>query len=286
MVLTTVDIETTGFDKDFNDIIQFAYLQTTSDGKLIKQETLYFYYPGVEKSWSADAESVHGISLESLKKYADDFETNCKKMWIIMFKSNCVTYNGDRFDIPFIHRWLTRQGYPVNNVTDVPVRSYDVYKLRGMRCKLVEAPGKLGINPAVIKAVTEAWFGPEDARAHAAHYDVVATWLCLSALKNKGWVTLEDKETSTVTEEHSLVDNIVSEKKAVIGNITYYLQTKDNECLSVVLCDNVPDTDIFIKPAVCSNPSLLFKQASDKEYINGNLCITVDAHNIQLGVKR
>mgnify|MGYP004614877031 CR=1 FL=1 len=286
MILTVVDIETTGFDKEQDDIIQFAYLQMASTGKFIRQEILYFYYPGTVHNWSKEAEEVHGIHLSSLEKYKDDFEKNCMKMWITMFKSNCVTFNGDRFDIPFIHSWLRRVGYPVNNITDVPIKTYDVYKimkLHGVGCKLIKAPERLGVNPDFIPKLTSIWSGNMNTRAHLAQYDAVATWLCLLALKNKHWVSFDDTESdTTVTSENPLGD---FNNETKVGQVTYTLQDSKGNYYTVVLVENVPSVSTFIKE--CKEPqNVVFVQESENRYVYGNLVITIEEHNIKLDIKR
>lgn len=43
MILTTVDIETTGLDKSFNDIVQFAFVRSDESGRIFESGVLYFY---------------------------------------------------------------------------------------------------------------------------------------------------------------------------------------------------------------------------------------------------
>ena len=113
MLYTIVDIETTGLLKfDDNsvlipDLLEFSYLQVDKDTLDIgKAGTLYFY-----KDWfdiESEAQKYHGITREFLMKYADQFDDNLTALKAIMTNAIIVGKNSERFDIPFIKRWIQK----------------------------------------------------------------------------------------------------------------------------------------------------------------------------------
>ena len=82
MFYTVFDIETTGFDGNICDVVQFAYANLDENFNCIKAESLYFYHDDMH--WSKEAEEVHHLSREFLSLYKDSFETNIKKMFMML----------------------------------------------------------------------------------------------------------------------------------------------------------------------------------------------------------
>lgn len=278
MLFTTIDIETTGFDQYGCDIIQFAYAITSETGETVKAETLYFYYPGVERSWSEEAFAVHGITLEELRKHEEEFETNLHKMWIAMYKSNCVSFNGDRFDIPFVQKWLKRMGYPIVEVYN----SYDVMRIfqnHGFKGKLVDMPGKIGLSTEIISMVTEQRFG-DKGHAHAAYYDITATNLLFNYAVNKKWVDLNAYDMNKVNE--NMKDRRLDESagKTLFNQLKYYIESSDGVVYEVALCPD-PEKYIYYKQ-VSADSTPQFKEREKGVFVAGNICIKDTGHMITL----
>ena len=136
MLYTIVDIETTGllrFDDNsvlIPDLLEFSYLQVDKDTLDIgKAGTLYFY-----KDWfdiESEAQQYHGITREFLMKYADQFDDNLTALKAIMTNAIIVGKNSEKFDIPFIRRWIQKMSkqqtdYDIGAITTaVGVKAYD-----------------------------------------------------------------------------------------------------------------------------------------------------------------
>lgn len=205
MYYTVFDIETTGLDASICDIIQFAYANLDENFNCIKAECLYFYRDDMH--WSEEAFKIHGISKDFLRKYKDDYETNLKKMYITLARSNAVTFNGDNFDIPFCNTWLKKQGMLDIN----PNRTYDVMRIYQpvfkKRIKLVALPEKIGLQKELIEAVAKSWFGYSGG-AHDASYDVTATALGFSYAIRNGYAHDDSKETISLEEQRILESSL------------------------------------------------------------------------------
>lgn len=280
MLFTTIDIETTGLDKYNSDIIQFAYSVTNETGKLVKAECLFFYYPGVERSWSEEAFKIHQIPLQELRTHAEEFETNCKKMWIAVSKSNCVSYNGDRFDIPFIQKWLRKIGFPEPEV----YTSFDVFKIfssHGLKGKLINAPEKIGLKEEIIQAITAKTFG-ESGRAHLAYYDIVATNLCFNYAINKKWVNLNPVTNEQADDDRTQRLLNEAEGRRLYNNIKYIIQDTNGNMFEVALCPD-PDRFIYYKQEVFEKTPIFIEDQSNPGYFNqGMICLHVTPDKITL----
>ena len=278
MIFTTVDIETTGFNKQNNDIIQFAYMRTDEFGNFYGGETLFFYYPGTERSWSAEAEAVHGIPLSELRKHKDEFMTNCKKMWVVIYLSNAVTFNGDGFDLPFIKTWLERLGFP----RPLEDKSFDVmkiYKSRGKGGKLTKLTESMGLTTDVVRAVTEEYFGTGD-QAHTAHYDSVATWLLLRYAIAQRWVVIADPSANDKTETNTLLDD-----KPFYEDCKYFIKDSSDTIFEVALCPDRNKYAYYKREVVGVDDSKIpFKEKDIPGlYVCGTIAIRVTPETIKMG---
>lgn len=283
MLFTTIDIETTGLDMYNSDIIQCAYAVTNEHGAVIKSECLFFYYSGVERSWSEEAFAVHGIPLEELRTHADEFETNCKKMWIALAKSNAVGYNSDHFDIPFIQKWLHRMGYPKPQ----PYMSYDVmqiFRSHGIRGKLSVVPERIGLSPAIIEKITESTFG-EAGRAHLAFYDIIATNLCFNYAINKKWVNMNPVTLEQVTEDRNERQLDEANGRCLYNDVKYIIEDYNGNQFEVALCPD-PAKYVYYKQAVESTKPQFIETVKESGYfVTGNICLHVTQRTITLEAK-
>lgn len=184
MIYTVVDIETTGLNKAYDDIIQFAYMMLDENLNVIRSEILYMYYPEMRDS-TEGALNLHGLTRDFLKQYEKDFETNVRKMYSILARSNVITHNGDSFDIPFCRIWLSKFEMPdvtIENSFDTIKIYQPIYKRKMKLTKLVM---ELGYKPEDIQLLTKLHFGYEG-NAHDAGYDVTATMVCfIEACRNR-----------------------------------------------------------------------------------------------------
>jgi DNA polymerase III alpha subunit (gram-positive type) len=185
MLYTIADIETTGLSTTSHDIIQFAYINVNQNMSIHSSGVLYFYKDNM--SWTEDAEAVHGISRNQLVQYKDDFDTNLRKMYVILQKSNLVGHNVSQFDYPFCKSYLDRNGMP----TITPLSLNDTMKLYmnkfKKRMKLTVLLEQLNINPDIVTSFTNNLFGTIRS-SHDARWDVVATMFLFARAKREGLV--------------------------------------------------------------------------------------------------
>lgn len=280
MLFTVGDIETTGLSHREHDIIQFAYAITNEFGKVIKAECLYFYYPGVERSWSEQAYDVHGIPLEELRKHAEEFEVNCKKMWIAVAKSNFVGYNSDRFDLPFIKGWLRRMGFPMPE----EYTSHDVMNIvrpHVGKYKLTQATESLGFTADIISRITETNFGTVG-RAHLAFYDVTATSLLFSYAVRKKWVNLTPVTATEVSENYTERHLDEAEGKTLYNNIKYYIKDHNDNVYEVALCPDASKYVYYMHTVTDKTGIFVENEKEPGIYRNGLICIRVTDNTITL----
>jgi DNA polymerase III alpha subunit (gram-positive type) len=237
MHYTIYDLETTGLVGTFADVIQFAYANLDTNFNLVKAECLYLYRPNIY--WSQEAENIHHIPKSYLAQFADQYETNLKKMYITLQRANVVGFNSQSFDDVFSNTWLKRMGMPAiefNNSYDVMRIFHPVFK---RNCKLVDLPGRINLTPEIIQAIACGWFG-EARGPHDASYDVTATALSFAYAVRKGYVDLEGgKEASIMSEsEDKLMEKGVYELGDFSSTATYILQESTGESFFINLCSD------------------------------------------------
>lgn len=134
MVLTVLDIETTGLFKfDANnvlipDILEVAYALVDTDDMLIhKHGVLYFYRP--EFDVESPAQEIHKLERSFLEQYEDQFQDNLIALAALMTNAVVLGKNCERFDIPFINRFIEKykgQLYDVEKITIyAEMKNYD-----------------------------------------------------------------------------------------------------------------------------------------------------------------
>lgn len=176
-IYTYLDIETTGLSRQNDAPIQFAYLQMADNGVFLKRGA--FYINTTCSSWSQEAEGVHHISREMLKKYGVEEVRAIASIYAILKDAAVVTYNGNSFDLPMINNRIQQLG-----ITDIYTeQGFDVMvewqKFHGgKRRRLVDLAKELGYTEAYISSVVKRLFGEDGKfRPHDARYDVVETML-------------------------------------------------------------------------------------------------------------
>lgn len=238
MYFTIYDLETTDFNSHVGDVVQFAYANLDQDFNLLKAESLYFYRPNMH--WSIDAENVHHLSRDFLSQFADQFETNLKKMYITLSKANVVGFNNNHFDNEFATTWLKRMGMPDLELN----RSYDVMKIYQpvlkKRPKLVDLPEYIGLGKNIIEAIAAQWFG-ESLGPHNASYDVTATALAFSNAVRRGYVS--QNETAIPIEDQRARESLLWEKESLelsdfSSTTCYVISDTEGKSFIINLCDD------------------------------------------------
>lgn len=207
--IIALDIETTGLDKEKDEILQVSICD-------IEGHTFLNMYirPTRHTEWP-EAMQINGITPESLAgapTWVDAIEHIQK---IINYAEEIVTYNGDYFDIPF----LEKNGIKFDHIRikhDV-MQMYSIYRGipnqesgRYKRFKLTEAAEYFGIN-------FNAHDSEQDAIATAAVFNILMsikariTQSCIWGLKegdtwNTGCGFIERNEATSV---RSIEDKII-----------------------------------------------------------------------------
>lgn len=188
MLFTVFDIETTGLNPSYCGIIQFSYVNIDENYKKVNSGCLHFYKSDMH--WSAEAEAVHGISQQSLEKYALDFDDNIRRMYVILQRSNAVGHNAAGFDFPFCRQFLKKNGMSDIIPTSM-VDTMNVYRpVYHKKMKLGELAHSLGFTDKLITAMSSSWFGGDGAQAHDSRWDATATALIMAKARREGLVTV------------------------------------------------------------------------------------------------
>lgn len=201
------DLETTGFKSIVDDVVEFSYIKYDDNCRIIKAESLYFYYEGM--SWSEEAYAVHQLSREFLKQYEDQFEINCRKMYAVLMYANVCGHNALAFDVPFAVNWLNRMGLPGLSFRAIEDTMLAFKPITGRaKIQLGELGRVMGITEEVVARLATSIFKDENAsHAHNAGYDVMLTGLLATMAYRRGMISFEDKKAEqTVVADTDLLD--------------------------------------------------------------------------------
>lgn len=271
------DIETTGLDINYCEIIQFAYVMFNDDNEFIRAENLYFYKEGMH--WSQEAaDASHHMTLEFLRQYENDFRKNCIKMFTVLNESTVIGHNSDNFDVPFVSSWLMRQSLPeplFNRQEDT--MSFMRPLTKRPRVKLTVLTELCEINKDMILECGERWFGEEfsGCSAHNAMYDTTATALItLYAVKND-FINFGVKTITETLDAGEQVSSKVSidsiSKEWLDSNHVFYCEVMNNSNLKYIgTCDS---------PHLFSPPEYSSKESMPAAAIDRLLPITFTASN-------
>lgn len=191
MICNILDLETTGLSNVHDDIVQFAFITIDQDFKVIRAKNCYMYKKGMV--WSDKAEAINGLSRKFLSQYEAEFEHNLCLLSTIVQRAAVVGHNVEIFDLPFIKQFLLKNGISAPRES----MAYDTMKLFrnsfGKRMKLTKLTEALGITEELIQNMVQLLFHDE-ANAHNAMYDTVATMLCFKRAVARGLCSLKPVE--------------------------------------------------------------------------------------------
>ena len=118
MIGTVMDIETTSWLKfdtvdgvsqlsDNSEILEVGYINIDMNTKeILTHGVLYFYKPYF--NIESEAQKVHGLTREFLKKYEQDFEKNLIALNAMIQCTCLIGKNSEKFDIPFIKAFIKK----------------------------------------------------------------------------------------------------------------------------------------------------------------------------------
>ena len=110
MIISCLDTETTGLDRNKDRIIQLSVANFDSEtGKVLKTFDHYIKPSGV---WEINpsAQAVHNISKEMIEEKGVSLRDVAPEFLEMIADNPILTYNGSSFDISFIQREFEREG--------------------------------------------------------------------------------------------------------------------------------------------------------------------------------
>lgn len=159
MILCGLDTETTGLDQsEGHRIIEIAMSLYDSDTRAKKGAFVQRINP--ERSISAEAQRVHGISFDMLADQPKWDEVAPKVAKILSASNLIIAHNGNGFDLPFIAAELMRVGIAVPKVQSVDTM---------LDARWATPNGKLPNLGELCYSLNVAY---DPAKAHGALYDV------------------------------------------------------------------------------------------------------------------
>ena len=233
-MVVVFDLETTGLEESYCDVIEFSYLIFNNNNACIKGETLYFYYEGM--SWSESAYEVHHIPLEFLKQYADKFEENQVKMFAVLNLANICGHNVIKFDSIFARTWLQRMGMPALSY----LRMADTMTMfksltKKSRIKLTNLQEFLNIPDSSVNTFRDIWFNNGETTAamsaHNSEWDVTLTALIMLKGINKGFVDFTGDTTPVETDKD--LDDYEDMQTLVGLDDSVYVRLSEDKLLAV-----------------------------------------------------
>ena len=162
--ILSFDVETTGLSSQNDFIIQLS-------AKLFDKETFKildvfneYIIPQHAYEISPDAEAVHGISKEFLEKNGKPLRDVAQRFLDMCEEADYLTYNGNRFDVLFLHKDLTLAGF------EFPIEGHKFYDAYSIECRIM--PRDLGsvFNRYMYRTMEDAGL-----KAHDSMSDVSAT---------------------------------------------------------------------------------------------------------------
>lgn len=153
--IVSIDIETSGLDKNKARIIQIGGVKYSNKWKKIG-EFNYYILPSEPWEMESDAEAVHGLSKSFIQEYGVPLKSIYKEWLKFLGDCDIVTYNGNAFDIPFIYVEFQREGLDPKIIDH---RLIDVYKI------------EKEVNANTLAAAFKRYTGKEAIDAHDANAD-------------------------------------------------------------------------------------------------------------------
>ena len=115
MIFTIIDIETTGFSRHKDEILEVGYMQVNENLQVYRSGSLYFYRDewmradgGQRDLWYNEAQQVHKLTREFLQPYEKSFKSNLVTLYTLLENAIVVGKNNKGFDLPMIEQFFYR----------------------------------------------------------------------------------------------------------------------------------------------------------------------------------
>lgn len=192
MIIAGLDIETTGLLAPDHRIVEI-YIGLWKDKKRIWQ---YEQRINPERAISADAQRVHGISINDLFGMPTWNDVAPIVYKILSRADLLVAHNGNEFDLPFIKKELERVGLKMPEKPSVDTMLEGTWATSdGKKPRLGELAFACGIE-----------YDPT--KAHAASYDVEVMMDCFFKARKWGFMgskNIQDQRNSPAAVQLSIV---------------------------------------------------------------------------------
>lgn len=206
MIALVIDIETTGFNKELDDILELGCITIDVETLKILNSGQLFFYNSSFLLGNEDANNIHRLTEEFLQQFEPFLLGNSSEMMARLFNSYIVGKNCKSFDYPFLVRWLRRilgkgiKDLHINGCIDIQNymgKYYRNYKasigeeVSSRRTgKLEEYLPVIGVTMGDIKSeyvkLNRNKERPADDDMHSALFDCYVTYKCLVWLYNQG----------------------------------------------------------------------------------------------------
>ena len=191
--IVTFDVETTGLHPQEDYIIQLAMVKIAADTFQTIDTRKWYIKPIHAYTITQGAFEAHGLTKEFIEANGVNLKDIAPE--IIEFVKDCdyLTYNGNSFDVKFIHKDLAIVGYEFPMEGKVFYDAFSIYKI---------------YHPSTLSAVYKIMTGKELEDAHDALADVKATIAVFEALQKEQNVSLQElaemKENQMLSPEGSI----------------------------------------------------------------------------------
>lgn len=107
-VLAAVDLETTGLDSTFHEIIQIAVVPYTADLEPLAEPFVAWLVPDRPERWSPEAQEVHGLSIDDLRR--DGHAPAQVEQWLVEYVRRLCPAEGQKL-LPLAHNWAFESSF-------------------------------------------------------------------------------------------------------------------------------------------------------------------------------
>ena len=199
MIYLIIDIETSGFNKVSDEILEVGYLRVNEDLQILGADNFYFYKPG----WKVGPTDIHGLTEEFLLEHTSEFDESLAKLYAVYRDSAIIGKNSKRFDEPFIKSFIQKHGtermstaeskmyldlqdWCTPHYQDAYQKKYGVSTTKkGTLEQLVETVVGISLEDATELYKQQLPEFTERVRPHAALYDAFLTYLVLVDCKSR-----------------------------------------------------------------------------------------------------
>jgi len=191
--IVAFDVETTGLSPQEDYIIQLAMIKIAADTFQTIDTRKWYIKPIHAYAITPGAFEAHGLTKEFIEANGVNLKDIAPE--IIEFVKDCdyLTYNGNSFDVKFIHKDLAIVGYEFPMEGKVFYDAFSIYKI---------------YHPSTLSAVYKIMTGKDLEDAHDAFADVKATIAVFEALQKEQNASLQEwaemKENQMLSPEGSI----------------------------------------------------------------------------------